>query len=206
MTYDSPVSAGEALCAFLDACPTPHHVVAAVEATLSTNGFVAGTWASMDPALVAAVERTAQRLEALGHHVEEVTPAYDAAAVGEAFGTLHDMVRSARSDATLYDDVIHRSVEIVVLHVREHRDHMRFLARERYGGVRRLPRAIAMELELFANELAVDLSRVFTGDKVKKRVSMLVQHLRDAQIELSEESVRTSLGLWMVQRELPIQG
>lgn len=51
MTYDSPVSAGEALCAFLDACPTPHHVVAAVEATLSSNGFVAGTWASMDPAL-----------------------------------------------------------------------------------------------------------------------------------------------------------
>jgi AcrR family transcriptional regulator len=81
------------------------------------------------------------------------------ALVGEAFGTLHDMLRTARSDATLYDDVIHRSVEIVVLHVREHRDHMRFIARERYGGVRRLRRAISMELELFANELAVDLSR-----------------------------------------------
>jgi AcrR family transcriptional regulator len=81
------------------------------------------------------------------------------ALVGEAFGTLHDMVRTARSDATLYDHVIRRSVEIVVAHVREHRDHMRFLARERYGGVRRLRRAIEMELELFANELAVDLSR-----------------------------------------------
>jgi len=81
------------------------------------------------------------------------------ALVAEAFGTLHDMVRTARSDTTLYDDVIHRSVQIVVGHVREHRDHMRFIARERYGGVRRLRRAIAMELELFANELAVDLSR-----------------------------------------------
>jgi AcrR family transcriptional regulator len=81
------------------------------------------------------------------------------ALVGEAFGTLHDMLRTARSDATLYDHVIRRSVEIVVAHVREHRDHMRFLAREQYGGVRRLRRAIEMELKLFANELAVDLSR-----------------------------------------------
>ncbi len=81
------------------------------------------------------------------------------ALVGEAFGTLHDMVRTARSDATVYNDVIRRSVQIVVLHVRDHRDHMRFIARERYGGVRRLRRAICMELELFANELAVDLSR-----------------------------------------------
>ena len=45
-------------------------------------------WESMDLALVAAVERTAKRLEALGHHVEEATPAYDAAAAGEAFGTV----------------------------------------------------------------------------------------------------------------------
>ncbi len=81
------------------------------------------------------------------------------ALVDEAFGTLHDMVRVARSDTSTYDDVIRRSVKIVVAHVREHRDHMRFIARERYGGVRRLRRAIRMELDLFANELAVDLSR-----------------------------------------------
>ena len=45
-------------------------------------------WKSMDPALVAAVERTAKRLEALGHHVEEAAPDYDAAAAGKAFGTV----------------------------------------------------------------------------------------------------------------------
>jgi AcrR family transcriptional regulator len=81
------------------------------------------------------------------------------ALVAEAFGTLHDMVRTARGDDTLYTDAIRRSVAIVVQHVREHRDPMRFIARERFGGVRRLRRAIRMELELFANELAVDLSR-----------------------------------------------
>jgi len=81
------------------------------------------------------------------------------ALVDQAFGTLHDMVRTARRDTSTYDDVIRRSVQIVVAHVREHRDHMRFIARERYGGVRRLRRAIRMELDLFANELAVDVSR-----------------------------------------------
>jgi AcrR family transcriptional regulator len=81
------------------------------------------------------------------------------ALVDEAFGSLHDMVRAARSDTSTYDDVIRRSVQIVVTHVREHRDHMRFIARERYGGVRRLRRVIRTELDLFANELAVDLSR-----------------------------------------------
>lgn len=45
-------------------------------------------WETMDPALVAAVERAAKRLASLGHHVEEATPAYDAAAAGEAFGTV----------------------------------------------------------------------------------------------------------------------
>ncbi|WP_425065724.1 amidase [Reyranella sp.] len=45
-------------------------------------------WDSMDPVLIAAVERTAKRLEALGHHVEEAAPDYDAAAAGTAFGTV----------------------------------------------------------------------------------------------------------------------
>lgn len=45
-------------------------------------------WESMDPALVAAVERTAKRLEALGHHVEEAAPEYDPMATGMAFGAV----------------------------------------------------------------------------------------------------------------------
>ena len=44
--------------------------------------------ALLDPALVAAVERTASLLADLGHHVEEAAPDYDAAATGAAFGTV----------------------------------------------------------------------------------------------------------------------
>lgn len=79
--------------------------------------------------------------------------------VEEAFGTLHQMIRDARADTPFLRDVVRRSVGVVVDHVHAHREHLRFIARERYGGVRRLRRTIRVELELFANELAVDLAR-----------------------------------------------
>lgn len=78
--------------------------------------------------------------------------------VDEAFGMLSTMLRDARSDPRLTDDAITRSVEIVADHLDRHEAHMRFISRERYGGVRRLRLAIRRELQLFADELAVDLS------------------------------------------------
>lgn len=79
--------------------------------------------------------------------------------VEEALGTLHQLIRDARADTTSYPDVVRRSVAVVVEHVQAHRLHLRFIARERYGGVRRLRRMIRVELDLFATELAVDLTR-----------------------------------------------
>lgn len=78
--------------------------------------------------------------------------------VEEAFGSLHQLLRDARADTGFYKDLVRRSVAIVLEHVHAHRAHMRFIARERYGGVRRLRRMIRLELQLFANELAVDLA------------------------------------------------
>ena len=78
--------------------------------------------------------------------------------VEESFGTLRDMLRGARADPSLAANVIRNSVAVIALHVREHAPHLRFIARERHGGVRRLRRAIKRELQLFADELAVDLA------------------------------------------------
>jgi AcrR family transcriptional regulator len=78
--------------------------------------------------------------------------------VEDSFGSLRGMLREARSDPAMADDAIRRSVQTVVNHVNDHEAHMRFIARERHGGVRRIRRAIERELELFANELALDLS------------------------------------------------
>ena len=78
--------------------------------------------------------------------------------VEDSFGSLRDMLRGARSDPAIVHDAIRRSVEVLVNHVNGHEAHMRFIARERHGGVRRIRRAIARELELVATELAVDLA------------------------------------------------
>lgn len=95
--------------------------------------------------------------------------------VEESFGSLRDMLRLVRSENTIpqfaqsvgaeavanvsagIESVINLSAGIVAQHVRDHTAHMRFIARERYGGVRKLRRAIRHELSLFADELANDL-------------------------------------------------
>ena len=78
--------------------------------------------------------------------------------VEESFASLRTMIRDARADPQLYEHAIRRSAEVVVIHVRDHTDHMRFIARERHGGIRRLRQAIHRELKLFSDELAVDLA------------------------------------------------
>jgi hypothetical protein len=67
------------------------------------------------------------------------------------------MLKDARSQSPFEGDAIERSLAVVVRHMHGHRAHFRFIARERYGGVRRLRRAIHRELQLFADELAIDL-------------------------------------------------
>jgi len=79
--------------------------------------------------------------------------------VEESFGTLSEMLRSARLDAGEWKDAIKSSVDVVVRHAADHELHMRFIARERYGGVRRIRRTIRRELQLFADELSLDLAR-----------------------------------------------
>src|SRR5580698_4008526 len=77
--------------------------------------------------------------------------------VEESFQSLGEMLKDARSREIMDGDTIKRSLAVVVLHMHNHTSHFRFIARERYGGVRRLRRAINRELQLFADELAIDL-------------------------------------------------
>ncbi|HEY1828904.1 MAG TPA: TetR family transcriptional regulator [Acidimicrobiales bacterium] len=80
--------------------------------------------------------------------------------VEESFHTLSSMLTEARAAFDQAADFIDRSLSVVVAYLNEHADHFRFIARERYGGLRRLRRAIARELQLFADELAIDLAAV----------------------------------------------
>lgn len=79
--------------------------------------------------------------------------------VDEAMATLRQLMRDARSDVTAADDLIHRSVEVLVAHIKAHPDHYRFIARESFSAVRSVRMAIRQDLRLFATELATDMAR-----------------------------------------------
>lgn len=80
--------------------------------------------------------------------------------IDESFRTLREMIRAVRSDPRTDEHVIRNSVEILVGYVHEHDTHFRFIARERFGGVLALRRAIRGEIRLFASDLATDLARL----------------------------------------------
>jgi AcrR family transcriptional regulator len=84
------------------------------------------------------------------------------ALVEESMQTLRGMLREAREDQARRadaDQLIARSVAILVEHVREHRRHFAFLAQARASGNTVLRHAIRTETRLFASELATDLAR-----------------------------------------------
>jgi AcrR family transcriptional regulator len=77
--------------------------------------------------------------------------------VEESFASFGGILNGARSPTPVEADAIETSLTVVVRHLHDHTSHLRFIARERYGGMRRVRHAISRELQLFADELAVDL-------------------------------------------------
>ncbi|NUS13801.1 MAG: TetR family transcriptional regulator [Streptomyces sp.] len=84
------------------------------------------------------------------------------ALVGEALGSLHAVVGDVMAGGADGDagsaDLIDRAVALTVAWADEHRAHVRFIARERYGGVRAVREAIAAELARFTGEVAAGLA------------------------------------------------
>jgi len=73
--------------------------------------------------------------------------------VEESLASLHAMVRAVFARQGEPEELIDRAVEVIAAHVRERRAHIRFVARERHGGVRPVREAIAAELQRFADEV-----------------------------------------------------
>ncbi|MFE2432796.1 TetR family transcriptional regulator [Streptomyces sp. NPDC059373] len=84
-------------------------------------------------------------------------PDLGVALVGESLGSLHAMIQAILHEQDDAAEVISRSVEVIARHVREHRAHIRFIARERHGGVQPVREAIAAELGQFADEVGAAL-------------------------------------------------
>lgn len=79
--------------------------------------------------------------------------------VDEAFVSLRELMRNARSNERSTEDVIDGSVTVLFDHIHAHPAHYRFIARERFSAVLAIRLAIRRELRLFATELATDLAR-----------------------------------------------
>ncbi|OAH10518.1 TetR family transcriptional regulator [Streptomyces jeddahensis] len=81
------------------------------------------------------------------------------ALVEEALGSLHEMIGTTLAATGDSDERITRAVDLIADHVRTHAPHVRFIARERHGGVEPVRTAIGEQLDRFAEEVAVELAK-----------------------------------------------
>ncbi|MGW0085835.1 TetR family transcriptional regulator [Streptomyces sp. NPDC003393] len=81
------------------------------------------------------------------------------ALVEEALGSLHPMIRTTVSPADDSEERIVRAVELISGHVRAYPTHVRFIARERHGGVQPVREAIREQLACFAREVKDELAK-----------------------------------------------
>ncbi len=100
------------------------------------------------------------------------------ALVEDSFRTLRAMLRDAR-EGLEPEDIIGRSVAILMNHVRDHRLHFVFVVRAGYTGNVILRHAVRNEVRLFTSELATDLARFpvlreWTTDDLQMLAGLLV--------------------------------
>ncbi|MGV9277960.1 TetR family transcriptional regulator [Streptomyces griseosporeus] len=81
------------------------------------------------------------------------------ALVEEALGSLHPMIRTTVSTAGDSAERIERAVELIARHVDAYPAHVRFIARERHGGVQPVREAIRGQLARFAEEVRAELAK-----------------------------------------------
>ncbi|MFI0729089.1 TetR family transcriptional regulator [Streptomyces sp. NPDC021225] len=104
------------------------------------------------------------------------------ALVEESLGSLHAMVRVILAEQDGDEERIDATVEAVAEHVRRYPAHVRFIARERHGGVRPVREAIAAELARFTDEAAEAFAPQLTGEgwspeDVRMLAQLYVDHM-----------------------------
>jgi len=81
------------------------------------------------------------------------------ALVEEALGSLHPMIGDTVSAAGDSEERITRAVDLITHHVATYPAHVRFIARERHGGVQPVREAIREQLARFAQEVKTELAK-----------------------------------------------
>ncbi|MFI2434868.1 TetR family transcriptional regulator [Streptomyces sp. NPDC018693] len=99
------------------------------------------------------------------------------ALVEEALGSLHPMIRDTVTAADSSDERIRRAVELIARHVAAHPAHVRFVARERHGGVQPVREAIREQLGRFATEVKAELAKDPTAEGWSDDDLLMLSHL-----------------------------
>src|SRR5919112_5579790 len=81
------------------------------------------------------------------------------ALVEEALGSLHPMIRTTVSTTGDREERVTRTIELIARHVDGYPAHVRFIARERHGGVQPVRAAIREQLARFAQEVKDELAK-----------------------------------------------
>ncbi|MGZ4445249.1 MAG: TetR family transcriptional regulator [Nocardioides sp.] len=114
------------------------------------------------------------------------------ALVDESFVSLRAMLRDIRQGDPSYGHIVDRSVTVLVDHVRQQREHFRFIARERAAGPPGVREAIRHEIELCERELAVDLTRLPGTDAWSEEDLRILSNLIVMAMVATAESIITA--------------
>ncbi|MEU1514301.1 TetR family transcriptional regulator [Streptomyces sp. NPDC005811] len=99
------------------------------------------------------------------------------ALVEEALGSLHPMIRTTVTAAETSDERITRAVELIEGYVTAHSAHVRFIARERHGGVQPVREAIREQLGRFAEEVRDELAEDSEAEGWNDDDLLMLSHL-----------------------------
>ncbi|MFF1393368.1 TetR family transcriptional regulator [Streptomyces sp. NPDC058287] len=104
------------------------------------------------------------------------------ALVEEALGSLHETIGTMLTTTGSNEERLGRTVELIARLVRTHPSHVRFIARERHGGVQRVRDAIGGQLARFTEEvtegLAADaVSAGWSRDDLRMLAWHYVEHM-----------------------------
>jgi AcrR family transcriptional regulator len=108
--------------------------------------------------------------------------------VADSFRALRRMIRSVRAEGLPLDNIIGRTVEVLVSQVHVNRLHFQFIARERYGGYSSLRISIQQAILAFGADLATDLARFPVLDRWDDdSMEMLTTLMVNAMVSIAEQ-------------------
>ncbi|GGS13920.1 transcriptional regulator [Streptomyces humidus] len=99
------------------------------------------------------------------------------ALVEEALGSLHPMIRATVTSADSSGERIERAVDLIAGHVNAYPAHVRFIARERHGGVQPVREAIRDQLGRFADEVKAELAEDAEAEGWSDDDLLMLSHL-----------------------------